>query len=155
MLQEEFKVTNENCINVTATPATEDAVETINIDLDLKEDDFLNQFSSEPLLQDPMRAKSKIKNLISFLTSKGFANKVNSVAYKTGIPPQQIAKGFISRAFGTVSDILGITIDVIHATLSSLINLLYIVLQKGIDIITAVLRGMSKIITFNQTAVES
>ena len=132
----ESVINGDSCINVKVTPV---------------DDEFINQFSDEPLTEDP--DKTKLSDIISYLKSNRFKKKVNSIAYKTGIPPKQIAKGVISKAFGIVGDILGIAIDTVSCTLSGLVDLLSNVLHKGIDLITKVVRGLTRIVTFNQTAV--
>lgn len=135
-----IKVNGSECINVTVTPVTQPT-----------NDDFLNKFSNEPLTEDP-QAKKKLKNMISYLNSERFENKINEEAYKNGIPPRRLAKGIVSKALGVVGDILGIVVNTASCTLSGLIELLHSVLQKGIGLITRILNGVCRIVTFNQTA---
>lgn len=147
-MEETMKVDGSKCVNVTVEPLTTDGkIPTVEV----KADDFLNQFSDEPLTEDP-NAKGKLKSIISYLKSNKFKKKVNSEAYKTGVPPRRIAQGIISKAFGIVGDILGIAVDTISCTLNGLVDLLSGILHKGIDLITKVVNGLCRIVTFNQTA---
>ena len=117
-----------------------------------EEDDFFDNFSDEVLEEDPdKKAKTKLQAVIAYLKSSRFVKKINSVAYKKGIPPKQVAKGVIGKAFGIVGDILGIAVNTISSTLNGLIDLLHSVLKKGVEIITRVVSGICSIVTFNQT----
>ena len=149
MCDETLKVDGSKCDNITVTPSTENGKPTVKIKL---ENDLLNQFSDKPLTEDPDKVKGKLENLIAYLKSGRFKKKVNSVAYKTGVPPKQVAQGVVSKAFGVVGDILGIAVDTINATLNGLVDLLASILHAGIDLITKVVNGVCRIITFNQTA---
>ena len=135
-----IKVNGSECTNVIATPVTQPV-----------DDELLNKFSNEPLTEDP-QAKKKLNTLISYLNSERFENKVNEEAYRTGIPPRQLAKGIVSKAFGIIGDILGIVVNTASCTLSGLIDLLHSILQKGVGLITRVFNGICRIVTFNQTA---
>ena len=146
-MDENVKVNGAECINVTVTPIENNGTPTVEI----KADDFLNQFSDEPLTEDPEKAKHKLSSIISYLKSGRFKKKVNSEAYKTGIPPRKIAQGVISKAFGIVGDILGIVVDTVSCTLNGLVDLLSNILRSGINLITRVVNGLCRIVTFNQT----
>lgn len=146
-MDENVKVNGAECINVTVTPIENNGTPTVEI----KADDFLNQFSDEPLTEDPEKAKHKLSSIISYLKSGRFKKKVNSEAYKTGIPPKKIAQGVISKAFGIVGDILGIAVDTVNCTLNNLVDLLSNILHSGINLITRIVNGLCRIITFNQT----
>ena len=115
---------------------------------------FLNQFSDKPLTEDP-NAKKKLNSIIGYLKSNRFKKKVNSEAYKTGVPPKKVAQGVISKAFGLVGDILGIAVDTVSCTLNGLVDLLSNILHRGIDLVTKVVNGICRIVTFNQTACAS
>lgn len=140
--EEKIKIDGVDCINVKILPG----------DGNKSEDDFINQFSDEPLKESP-EDKTKLKNIISYLKSERFKKKINSVAYEKGIPPKQVAKGVISKMFGIVGDILGIAVETTYCTLSGLLDLLNTILQKGLDLIAKVVRSITKIITFNQTTI--
>lgn len=140
------KIDGSKCINITVTPATEGEQPVVNIDAD----PFLNQFSDEPLKEDP-NAKKKLSSIIDYLKSSRFTKKVNSEAYKTGIPPKQIAKGVILKAFGIIGDILGIAVHTVSYTLHGLVDLLSYILHSGINLITKFVDGLCRIVTFNQT----
>lgn len=146
-MDENVKVNGAECINVTVTPIENNGTPTVEI----KADDFLNQFSDEPLTEDPEKAKHKLSSIISYLKSGRFKKKVNLEAYKTGIPPRKIAQGVISKAFGIVGDILGIAVDTVNCTLNNLVDLLSNILHSGINLITRIVNGLCRIITFNQT----
>lgn len=126
--------------------------ECINVKVEPVDDDFLNQFSDEPLTEDPDKAKKKLSGIIDYLKSGRFKKKVNSVAYKTGIPPRQVAQGAIAKAFGIVGDILGIAVNTATCTLNGLVDILSTVLHKGIELISRVANALCRIVTFNQTA---
>lgn len=149
-MDENVKVNGEECINVTVTPTENNGTPTVEI----KADDFLNQFSDEPLTEDPEKAekaKHKLSSIISYLKSGRFKKKVNSEAYKTGIPPRKIAQGVISKAFGIIGDILDIAVNTVSCTLNGLVDLLSNILHSGINLITRVVNGLCRIVTFNQT----
>ena len=151
---ETVKVNGSDCINITVTPLTENSEEPPVVEV--KADDFLNQFSDEPLTKDPdPNARKKLNSIIDYLKSNRFKKDVNRVAYKTGIPPRQVAKGAIAKAFGVVGDILGIVVDTANYTLNGLVDLLSSLLHKGIDLITRVVNGLCRVITFNQTCCAS
>ena len=143
---ETMKVDGSKCINVKVTPLTEG---TPNVEIEA--DDFLNQFSDKPLTED-QNAKKKLNSIIGYLKSNRFKKKVNSEAYKTGVPPKKVAQGVISKAFGIVGDILGIAVDTVSCTLNGLVDLLSNILHRGIDLVTKVVNGICRIVTFNQTA---
>lgn len=149
MEDETMKVDGSKCINVKVTPLTEG---TPNVEIEA--DDFLNQFSDKPLTEDP-NAKKKLNSIIGYLKSNRFKKKVNSEAYKTGVPPKKVAQGVISKAFGIVGDILGIAVDTVSCTLNGLVDLLSNILHRGIDLVTKVVNGICRIVTFNQTACAS
>ena len=149
MEDETMKVDGSKCINVKVTPSTE---RTPNVEIEA--DDFLNQFSDKPLTEDP-NAKKKLNSIIGYLKSNRFKKKVNSEAYKTGVPPKKVAQGVISKAFGIVGDILGIAVDTVSCTLNGLVDLLSNILHRGIDLVTKVVNGICRIVTFNQTACAS
>lgn len=153
MYEEGMPINGSQCINVTVTPV-ENPTQGIPT-VEVKTDDFLNQFSNEPLTEDPeqVEGKKKLKSLISYLKSDRFKKKVNSEAYKTGIPPRQIAKGFIAKAFGVIGDILGIAIDAVNYTLNSLVDMLSNILHSGINLISRIANGIYRIFTFNQTCI--
>jgi hypothetical protein len=146
---ETMKVDGSKCINVKVTPSTEGAP-----NVEIETDDFLNQFSDKPLTEDP-NAEKKLNSIIGYLKSSRFKKKVNSEAYKTGVPPKQVAQGVISKAFGIVGDILGIAVDTVSCTLNGLVDLLSNILHRGIDLVTKVVNGICRIVTFNQTACAS
>ena len=148
-MDENVKVSGADCINVTVTPLTENNGTPIEID------DFLNQFSDEPLTENPEKAKNKLSSIISYLKSNRFKKKVNTVAYETGVPPRKVAQGVISKAFGIIGDILGIAVDTINCTLNNLVDLLSNILHSGINLITRVVNGICRVVTFNQTACAS
>jgi hypothetical protein len=150
MCGESIKVNGSECINITVNP-TNESEPTVTIETD----EFLNQFSDEPLTEDPEKAKNKLSKLISYLKSSRFSKKVNSEAYKTGIPPRQVAKGAIMKAFGILGDILGIAVHTVSHTLNGLVDLLSDVLHMGINLITKAVDGLCRILTFNQTACAS
>lgn len=149
--QDSIKVDGSQCVNVTVTPfnGTEN-LSNIPV-VEIKADDFINQFSDEPLTEDPDKAKSKLSSMIKYLKSSRFKKKVNSEAYKTGLPPRQVAQGVICKAFGIVGDILGITVDTVNCTLNGLVDLLSTILHKSIDLISRVVNGLCRLVTFNQT----
>lgn len=149
MEAETMKVDGSKCINVKVTPSTE---ETPNVEIEA--DDFLNQFSDKPLTEDP-NAKKKLNSIIGYLKSSRFKKKVNSEAYKTGVPPKKVAQGVISKAFGIVGDILGIAVDTVSCTLNGLVDLLSNILHRGIDLVTKIVNGICRVVTFNQTACAS
>ena len=147
--EESMKIDGSKCINITVTPT--ENIPTVEI----KADEFLNQFSDEPLTKNPdeeEKAKGRLKSMIAYLKSDRFKKKVNSEAYKTGIPPKQVAKGVISKAFGIIGDILGIAVNTVSYTLNGLIDLLSSILHSGINLITKVVNGLCRVVTFNQTA---
>lgn len=146
-MDENVKVNGAECINVTVTPIENNGTPIVEI----KADDFLNQFSDEPLTEDPEKVKHKLSSIISYLKSGRFKKKINSEAYKTGIPPKKIAQGVISKAFGIVGDILGIAVNTVSCTLNGLVDLLSNILHSGINLITRVVNGLCRIVTFNQT----
>lgn len=148
-MEEKIKINGADCINVTVTPVTEgQPTPTVEV----KADEFLNQFSDEPLTEDPdAEAQGKLKSIIDYLKSDTFVKDVNRKAYKTGEPPKQVAKSAIAKAFGLVGDILGIAVDTVNCTLNGLIDLLASVLHKGVDLISRLVSGLCRIITFNQT----
>lgn len=150
MCDETLKVSGSECVNVTVTPVTEQPVEETVIEVSA--DELLNKFSDKPITEDPEKAKGRLKGLIKYLKSSRFEKKVNSEAYKTGIPPRQIAKGIVAKAFGIIGDILGIAVNTVSCTLNGLIDLLSGILHKGVDIITRVVNGVCRIVTFNQSA---
>ena len=149
MEDETMKVDGSKCINVKVTPSTEG---TPNVEIEA--DDFLNQFSDKPLTEDP-NAKKKLNSIIGYLKSSRFKKKVNSEAYKTGVPPKKVAQGVISKAFGIVGDILGIAVDTVSCTLNGLVDLLSNILHREIDLVTKVVNGICRVVTFNQTACAS
>jgi len=150
---ETVKVSGADCINVTVTPidATADTpVVEAKVEVN---DEFLNKFSDEPLTEDPAKAKRKLKNLIKFLKSDKFEDRVNREAYKRGIPPKQVATNAISKAFGIVGDILGIAVDTVNHTLNGLITMLTDILHGTVNMITRAVNALCRILTFNQSAV--
>lgn len=149
MEAETMKVDGSKCINVKVTPSIEG---TPNVEIEA--DDFLNQFSDKPLTEDP-NAKKKLNSIIGYLKSSRFKKKVNSEAYKTGVPPKKVAQGVISKAFGIVGDILGIAVDTVSCTLNGLVDLLSNILHRGIDLVTKIVNGICRVVTFNQTACAS
>lgn len=149
MEAETMKVDGSKCINVKVTPSIEG---TPNVEIEA--DNFLNQFSDKPLTEDP-NAKKKLNSIIGYLKSSRFKKKVNSEAYKTGVPPKKVAQGVISKAFGIVGDILGIAVDTVSCTLNGLVDLLSNILHRGIDLVTKIVNGICRVVTFNQTACAS
>ena len=136
---ETVNVNGADCTNIKVTPVNGNA------------DDFLNKFSDKPLTEDPDKNKAKLNNFISYFKSKEFEKDVNRKAYKTGKAPREVAQGAISKAFGIVGDVLGIAVDTVDQTLHGLINLLSTVLHSTIDLITRVVDGLCRIVTFNKT----
>lgn len=148
---ESVKVSGADCINVTVTPVNTTDTPVVEAKVNVN-DDFLDKFSDEPLTEDPEKAKKKLKGLINFLKSDKFEDRVNREAYKRGIPPKQVAKNCISKAFGIVGDILGIAVDTANYSLNGLIDLLTGILHGAVNLITRVVNALCRIITFNQTA---
>lgn len=147
MDEEEVKVNGAN-IKIESIKVTQNPKELEESEID--EDEFLEQFSDEPLTEDPNRFR--LKSIIDYLKSKSFVKDINRQAYKTGIPPKQIAKGAISKAFGIVGDILGVTVGTVNHTLNGLVDLLSSLLHSAINLVTRLVNGLCRIITFNQTA---
>lgn len=147
---EDIRVNGSDCKNVKVEPVKVD-VNTVTAT-----DDFLKKFSDKPLTDNPdlaKNAKDMLHGFAKFINSDKFADKVNTCALKTGIPPRQIASGFISKTAGILGDVLGITVDVIHTTIQGILDLIYTVLSKGIEVIMSAARGLVRIVTFNKTAV--
>ena len=143
MCVENVKVNGADCINVTVTPISND-----------KADEFLNKFSDKPLTEDPEKekiAKEKLNKFIKYFKSDAFEKDVNRQAYKTGKAPREVAKNAITKAFGLVGDILGIAVDTVDCTLHGLINLLSVALHSAVSLITRIVDGLCRIVTFNQT----
>lgn len=117
------------------------------------EDEFLKQFSDKPVTEDPDKeSRDKLKGIINYLKSKNFKKDVERKSYKTGIPPRDIARGIIGKAFGIVGDILGITVATARQTLNGLVDLLTNILHSGINLIANLVDGLCRIVTFNKTA---
>lgn len=150
--EQTLKIDGSNCVNVKVTSNVDPNNFNGEPVIEIHADDFLDQFSDEPLTEDPEKAKGKLKNMIAYLKSNRFKKKVNSEAYKTGIPPKQVAKSAISKAFGIVGDILGIAVGTVSCTLNGLVDLLSSILHSGINLITKVVNGLCRVVTFNQTA---
>lgn len=150
--EEQINVNGNTCSNVTVEPVTEKMKAKI-ANIELGEDDFLKQFSDKPLEANPEQAKAKLNGFMKYLKSQKFVDKINAEAMKTGIPPKKLAKGFISKAIGTLGDVLGIAIGTVQMTLNGLLDLIHCILGKGIDIIMNAFRGLVRIVTFNQTAI--
>ena len=141
---ESMSINGADCINIKVTPVN-----------NAKADEFLKKFSDKPLTEDPDKtekeAKDKLKKFIDYFKSDAFEKDVNRKAYKTGETPRQVAQNAISKAFGIVGDILGIVTDTANHTLHGLINLLATALHSAVDLITRVVDGLCRVVTFNQT----
>lgn len=151
ILDENVSINGSNCSNVIVEPTKETAKVIAETTEDIS-DDFLNEFSDEPLEVDPEKAVSRLKGFVNFLKSDTFKNKINSAAYKKGIPPRKLAHGFISKTIGTLGDVLGIGIETIRMTLNGLLDLLHSILKSGLNIIMNAVQGLARMITFNQSA---
>lgn len=93
-----------------------------------------------------------LNNLTNFFKSGQFARSCNSASKKTGIPPKEIAKGFISKLLGTIGDILGIGVNVIRSTATSIVDILTAIIKGAVNTVCNVANGLARIVTLNKTA---
>lgn len=91
-------------------------------------------------------------NLKGFFQSGQFAQQCNSASKKTGIPPKEIAKGFISKLLGTIGDILGIGINVVRSFGNSIIDIITAIAKGAVNVVCNVAQGIASIVTLNKTA---
>ena len=91
-------------------------------------------------------------NLKNFFQSGQFAQQCNATSKKTGVPPREIAKGFISKILGTIGDILHIGINVVCSLGNSIIDIITAIAKGAVNTVCNVARGLASIVTLNKTA---
>ena len=97
------------------------------------------------------KAKSFIKGLLDFLTNPNFEKKIVEESQKNGLQPRKVAKTFITKCLGTISDVLHLTLDTIHDAFSTLISILAGLLIKGGDLLIRCAKRLTRIVTLNAT----
>ena len=91
-------------------------------------------------------------NLKNYFQSGQFAQQCNATSKKTGVPPREIAKGFISKILGTIGDILHIGINVVCSLGNSIIDIITAIAKGAVNTVCNVARGLASIVTLNKTA---
>lgn len=98
------------------------------------------------------KGKKIIEEFSAFVDSEDFKKKVKEKSEKYDLPPKKVADGFVAKVFGTISDTLGVVLNVVDYSIHGLINFLAFILNSAVDLILKVATGLVRIITFNKTA---
>lgn len=107
---------------------------------------------SEPSAQLVSSSIGMIKGLVNHLSSDKFVERCEELGEKHKLPPKVIAKNFCLRLIGMIGDCLDVAINVTRNFVKSTIDLLLLVLSRGVDLICDVAQGLVRVITLNQTA---
>ena len=74
-------------------------------------------------------------------------------AKEYNLPPKDLARNFISKALGTVGDILGIAIGVVCNAGRTIVTIAGTIANGIINLIESIFNGAVRIITLNKTCV--
>lgn len=152
--------------NTNQTVAEPVVVETVKEDTAKKEpitldyilnkaEESLKEEGTAPTQEEVDKSKNFLNNFMSYIKGNDFENKCEDLSKKYNVPKKEVAKSFLSKSLGTISDLLHIGIGAIEDTASALVTLLYNIINSGVRIVCNIARGLARIVTFNQTATET
>lgn len=106
----------------------------------------------EPTEEEVQESKDFLNKFMGFVKGKEFDNRCEDLSKKYNVPKKQVAKSFLSKALGTISDILHIGIGAIEDFAGAVLSLIYNIINSGIRIICNLARNLATLVTFNKTA---
>lgn len=113
------------------------------------------EIDDDPSEEETRKGIGILNMLNGFLRSKEFEDGVYEYSRFSGMPPKKVANNFAGRIVGTIGDILGLAIDVIHHTVDFAVELLAKVIMGGASLICKVANAITSVATFNLTATEA
>lgn len=157
-IENEHKSTFDKIINETVkNNLDKEEEEDVNIDIDfekLNNTIFANiNFDEKDNIskQDEVKAKSFIKGFLDFLTNPMSEKKIIEEAQKNGLQPRKVAKTFVTKCLGTLSDVLHLALDTVQDAFSTLISILAGLLIKGGELLVRCAKRLVRIVTLNST----
>lgn len=110
------------------------------------------EVDDDPSEEETRKGIGVLNTLNDFLRSKEFEDGVYEYSRFSGMPPKKVANNFAGRIVGTIGDILGLAIDVIHHTVDFAVELLAKVIMGGASLICKVANAITSVATLNLTA---
>lgn len=158
-IENEHKSTFDKIINETVKNSLDkkEKEEDVTIDIDfekLNNTIFANTNLDEKdniSKQDEVKAKSFVKGLLDFLTNPMSEKKIIEEAQKNGLQPRKVAKTFVMKCLGTLSDVLHLALDTVQDAFSTLISILAGLLIKGGELLVRCAKRLVRIVTLNST----
>lgn len=147
MENENVKVLNVTPVNTAKSDLQQCVQDTVHV-----MNETLKDFEEMETEQEK-KAKSFLTDISKYMQSKEFKDDVNEASKKYNVPPKKIAQGFIEKAFGTVGDILGITISVVCNAGHTVIHIASTIAHSIINLLQGIANGIANIVTFNKTCV--
>lgn len=109
----------------------------------------------EPTEEEVEESKDFLNKFMGFVKGKEFDNKCEDLSKKYNVPKKQIAKSFLSKALGTISDMLHIGIGAVEDFAGAVLTLIYNIINSGIRIACNLARNLATFVTFNKTAINN
>ena len=97
------------------------------------------------------KSKGFLRNFMNYIKSKAFNSKCDDLSRKYNVPSKVVAKSFLTKALGTISDVLHIAIGAVEDCAITIINILTSDLKSGAKLICNVARALTSIVTLNRT----
>lgn len=117
----------------------------------IKESPKRNESSSEISEKEKKFSICFVENLIKYFSGSKFDADCTRMSEKFNIPKKQVAKDYISKILGTISNTLDVAIGSVELFATNVVKILSQVLLCGINIICDLARALTRVITFNKT----
>lgn len=95
-----------------------------------------------------------VARFMSYVKTNLFEDHCQQISEKYNIPRKKVAKTAFSRILGTAGDVLLIGCTTFESLVYKFLNIAYIVLKKGVNMICSLAKAIFRMVTLDYTCVE-
>lgn len=104
--------------------------------------------------EEAKKSRKFLEKLQEYMKSGYYSKKSYELSKNFKVPQKKLAKGFASKVLGTIGDTLGIVIDAVKDVTFTVIEIIGLILTKGITLICHVAKAIVSMLTLNKTCIE-
>lgn len=104
--------------------------------------------------EDAKKSRKFLEKLQEYMKSGYYSKKSYELSKNFKVPQKKLAKSFAAKILGTIGDTLGIVIDAVKDVTFTVIEILGLILTKGITLICHVAKAIVSMLTLNKTCIE-
>lgn len=123
--------------------------------------DILEEVEMIEVEEDPNISKEEAKKsrkflerLQEYMKSGYYSKKSYELSKNFKVPQKKLAKSFAAKVLGTIGDTLGIVIDAVKDVTFTVIEIIGLILTKGITLICHVAKAIVNMLTLNKTCIQ-